>query len=61
MPLNPLRLVRLITLVADEPLGRLTEVGFAEIEKSPVVVDVMVAEMEMECDSVPLDPVIVTV
>lgn len=61
MPLNPLRLVRVITLAAEEPLGRLTEVGFAEIEKSPVVVDVTVTEMEMECDSVPLDPTIVTV
>lgn len=61
MPLNPLRLVRVITLVAEEPRGRLTEVGFAETENSPVVVDVMVTEMETECDSVPLDPAIVTV
>lgn len=50
-----------MTLVAEEPLAKLTELGFAEIEKSPVVVDDTVTEMTMEWDSDPLEPAIVTV
>jgi hypothetical protein len=60
VPLNPLRLFSVIVLVVEEPGERAIELGFAEMEKSPVVVDVTVTEIEMECDDVPLEPVTVT-
>jgi hypothetical protein len=34
VPLNPLMLVRVISDVAVEPLGRLSELGLADMEKS---------------------------
>ena len=44
-------------LVADEPRMRLTDDGFAEIEKSPVEVpEETVNDMVVECDRLPLDP-----
>jgi hypothetical protein len=57
VPEKPLRLVRVIVLVADEPRIRLTDEGFAEIEKSPVeVLDETVNETVVECDRLPLEP-----
>ena len=56
VPVNPLRLVRVIRLVPDEPRGRPSEDGLTEMEKS----DTMTA-METECTSDPLVPVTVTV
>ncbi len=61
VPLKPLRLVRVMTLVADEPLETLIDVGFVEIEKSPAAVEVTVTDTEAECESDPLEPVTVTV
>jgi hypothetical protein len=49
VPEKPLRLVRVIVLVADEPRIKLTDDGFAEIEKSPVEVpDETVNDMVVE-------------
>ena len=56
VPENPLRLVSVITLVPDEPRGRLSADGLIEIEKS-----VTTTVTETECTSEPLVPVTVTV
>jgi len=57
VPEKPLRLLRVILLVVDEPRIRLTDDGLAEIEKSPVEVpDETVNGMVVECDRLPLDP-----
>ena len=58
VPLKPLRLVRVIVLVPDEPRVRLSEDGFADIEKSPV--DDTVSDRFVEWESEPLDPVTAT-
>jgi hypothetical protein len=57
VPEKPLRLVRVIVLVAVEPRTKLTDDGFAEIEKSPVeVTDETVNDRVVECDRLPPDP-----
>jgi hypothetical protein len=49
-------------LVTDEPRIRLTDDGFAAIEKSPVEdPDETVNDIVAECDRSPLDPFTVTV
>ena len=57
VPLKPLRLVRLILLVPDWPRARLSEDGFADMEKSPVEVDVTVSDRFVEWEREPLVPV----
>ena len=55
VPVKPLRLVRVMVLVPDEPRARLSEDGFADIEKSPV--DEIVSERVVEWEREPLFPV----
>lgn len=57
VPLKPLRLVRVIVLVPDELRGKLSEDGFADIEKSPVEVDVTVSDRFVVWEVEPLAPV----
>jgi hypothetical protein len=59
VPLKPLTLERVTRLVADWPRMRLSEDGFADMEKSPVVDTVN--DRTVECDNEPLDPVMVIV
>lgn len=62
VPLKPFTLVSVIVLVVEEPLPRLTDVGFAVIEKSPVGVgDETVSDTLVVWCRVPLDPVTVIV
>jgi len=56
VPVNPFRLVTVITLVPDEPRGRLRDDGLMEMEKSD-----MMTRTERECVKDPLVPVTVTV
>jgi hypothetical protein len=56
VPENPLRLVRVIRLFADEPRVRLNEDGLIEMEKSDTM-----TRIDTECTIDPLVPVTVTV
>lgn len=48
VPLKPFMPAWVIVLVVEEPLPRLTDVGFDVIEKSPVVEEEMVSETLVE-------------
>ena len=59
VPLKPLMLVRVITLVAEELRVIVNEDGLADMEKSPIADTVSVRFVE--CDSDPEEPVTVMV
>ncbi len=54
VPLNPLRLVKVITEVPEEPAGKLRDTGFEEIAKSSGAITVTVTMAEW--DTPPLKP-----
>jgi hypothetical protein len=60
-PAKPLRLVRVIVEVEDDPALILIEDGFAVMLKSAELPELMVTATVVWWDSEPLDPVIVTV
>ncbi len=55
VPLKPLRLVRVITDVPEEPAGKLRETGFEEMAKSSCAITVTVTVAEW--DTPPLRPI----
>jgi len=59
VPLKKLRLARVIRLVVDVLLERLTDDGLADMEKSPL--DDTVTDIVVEWDNEPLEPFTVTV
>ena len=59
VPLNPFRLAAVIVELELAPRWMVIEAGFAEIEKSCVFLTE--TWIVAECESVPLDPVTVTV
>ena len=61
VPVNPLRLVRVIVEVAVDPALTLSELGLADILRSPVLIELTVTVIVVWWDRDPLVPVVVTV